>query len=322
MKEATAMIAAGRMALAAAPAGTSALPGPSSRMTMLLSPLRLAPLALVLILAGCGGATGNDATAAANDQASAPEASPAAPAAPPAAIPAAFLGRWDANDAACAGPGSELRLVVAPDSLHFYESRARIEAVRPQGADAVTLDLAFEGEGERWAETRTLRLGLDGRLVVDARGGGTVHRVRCDGAQGGPAAAPAAAPAEPRWQAGAGGEGASLSLGTGAGRRLTLSCPSSGGTLVVNVPAFRPVASEERMSLGSGGTVFALVADPAGDAKRGGVTGRGAFPPADLAAILQGAEGIGVNYGYQNSGPHAPPPAALARDFLAACRAR
>jgi hypothetical protein len=75
------------------------------------------------------------------------------------------------------------------------------------------------------------------------------------------------------------------------------------------------------MSFGSGGTVFALVADPAGDKKRGGVTGRGAFPPADLATILPGPDGIGVNYGAQNSGPHAAPPAALARDFLAGCGA-
>src|SRR5690606_16973056 len=142
--------------------------------------------------------------------------------------------------------------------------------------------LAFEGEGERWSETLGMRLLSDGRLAMESRGT-LSHRVRCAAAPGeavtGPAAPPAAAgSAEPRWEAASGGEGASLSLGSGAARRLTLSCPAGGGTLVVNVPAFRPVASEERMSFGSGGTVFALVANPAGDRKRGGVTGRGAFP--------------------------------------------
>lgn len=297
-------------------------------MTMLLSPLRLAPLPLALILAACGGAAEDEGAPAANSQAATADANAAQPFAPPAAIPAAFLGRWDASEAACARPGSEMQLVVAPESLRFYESLARVEAVRPEGEGAVALDLAFEGEGERWSETLGLRLLADGRLAMENRGT-LSHRVRCAAAPGeavtGPAAPPAAppasGPAEPRWEAGSGGDGASLSLGSGSARRLTLSCPAGGGTLVVNVPAFRPVASEERMSFGSGGTVFALVADPAGDRKRGGVTGRGTFPKADLATILTGPDGIGVNYGAQNSGPHAPPPAALARPFLADCRA-
>jgi hypothetical protein len=234
------------------------------------------------------------------------------------AIPEPFRGRWDASAAACAGKASEMRLVVGPDSLRFHESLGRVEAVRAAGADTIALDLAFEGEGEQWRETRALRLLPDGRLVVDGRGG-TANRVRCEGAADEPALTAAQAP---RWRSTASGEGAGLSLATAGGAPLlALFCPAGSGEIVVNVPAFRPVASEDRMSVGSGGTVFALVADTAGDKERGGVTGRGAFPAANLATILAGAGGIAVNYGAQNSGPYAPPPAAVARDFLAGCPA-
>jgi uncharacterized membrane protein len=97
---------------------------------------------------------------------------------------------------------------------------------------------------------------------------------------------------------------------------VRLICPAGEGRLLVNVPAFRPVASEERLSFGSGGEVVALVADVAGDRRRGGVTGAGPVP-ANLAALIAGP--VAVNYGYQNSGPHPAPPTDLARAFVAAC---
>lgn len=291
-------------------------------MNMIRVPfLRLAPLTFVLAVAACSEPTPDGAASPGNGASAEPSAMNAA-ALPPTnviAIPEPFRGRWDASAAACAGKASEMRLVVGPDSLRFHESLGRVEAVRAAGADTIALDLAFEGEGEQWRETRALRLLPDGRLVVDARGG-TANRVRCEGAADEPA--PTAAQA-PRWQSTASGEGAGLSLATAGGAPLlALFCPAGSGEIVVNVPAFRPVASEERMSVGSGGTVFALVADTAGDKERGGVTGRGAFPAANLATILAGAGGIAVNYGAQNSGPYAPPPAAVARDFLAGCPAR
>jgi uncharacterized membrane protein len=110
-------------------------------------------------------------------------------------------------------------------------------------------------------------------------------------------------------------EGASLTFAAPKGATLRLLCPAA-GRLLVNVPGFRPVGSEERLSVGSGGAVLALVADTRGDAARGGVTGAGAMP-ADLAALIAGP--VSVNYGRQNSGPHTAPPLALARAFAAAC---
>lgn len=125
---------------------------------------------------------------------------------------------------------------------------------------------------------------------------------------------------EARWDAAASGEGTALFFANGGGgRALTLFCPAGSSDLLVNVAAFRPVGSEERMSFGSGGTAIALVADPAGDRGRGGVSAAGPLP-AELRAILAGP--ISVNYGAQNAGPFAAPPPELAGNFLAGCRGR
>jgi uncharacterized membrane protein len=124
-----------------------------------------------------------------------------------------------------------------------------------------------------------------------------------------------------RWDSAASGEGASLFLArSGSDQRvLTLFCPAGSGDLLVNVPGFRPVGSEERMSFGSGGTVVTLVADPRGDRGRGGVSASGPLP-GELPRILRGP--VAVNYGAQNAGPYAAPPAGLAGNFLAGCGGR
>ena len=82
------------------------------------------------------------------------------------------------------------------------------------------------------------------------------------------AAAPATA--DGGWELLSSGEGTALRLARGDGAAIHLFCPSLSGRLVVNVPGFDAIASEERLSLGSDGTVVALVADSGGDALRGG----------------------------------------------------
>ena len=105
----------------------------------------------------------------------------------------------------------------------------------------------------------------------------------------------------------------------GGATRIRLFCPAGADRLVVNVPAFRPVGSEERLSLGSGDAVETLVADPRGDAQRGGVSGVGEVP-ANLAALLGGP--VSASYGSQRSGPHPAPPADQVRALVAACAAQ
>lgn len=98
----------------------------------------------------------------------------------------------------------------------------------------------------------------------------------------------------------------------------TFFCPAASDELLLNVPAFRAVASEERMTLGAGETATALVADFRGDHRRGGVSATGPVP-SELEWILAGPQ-IHINHGSQNAGPFPAPPAKLAARFTTACR--
>jgi uncharacterized membrane protein len=125
-----------------------------------------------------------------------------------------------------------------------------------------------------------------------------------------------AAPAE-GWQFDSGREGPALVLsGDGGAAAIRLLCPAGEKRLLVNVPSFEPVGSEERLSFGQGGEVEALVADVGGDFVRGGVTGSGAIP-VNLVDLLSGQ--VAASYGSQTSGPHPTPPAALVNRFAEAC---
>jgi len=124
-------------------------------------------------------------------------------------------------------------------------------------------------------------------------------------------------PAAGGWDLQSSGEGAALALlGASGGTIVRLFCPAGAHRLLVNVPAFRAIGSEERLSFGSGGEAVALVADSGGDQQRGGVSGTGAVPD-NLAALVSGP--LSVSYGAQSSGPHPTPPADLARAFTGAC---
>lgn len=87
-------------------------------------------------------------------------------------------------------------------------------------------------------------------------------------------------------------------------------------TLAVTVPAFRPIGSEERLSFGAEEEVVTLVAESRGDRALGGVTGEGPIP-ADPKPLVTAP--LSASYGAQASGPHAPPPEAIAGNFLASC---
>lgn len=123
--------------------------------------------------------------------------------------------------------------------------------------------------------------------------------------------------AAPTWDIASSGEGVALVLAAGDRTTVRLFCPAASGRILVNVPTFHPIGSEERLSFGSGGAVEALVADTRGDSQRGGVSGTGAVP-GNLPALIAGP--LSVNYGAQNSGPHPAPPRQLARAFAGACR--
>ena len=122
---------------------------------------------------------------------------------------------------------------------------------------------------------------------------------------------------EARWDLQSSGEGVALALLSASGSTtIRMFCPSARNELVVNVPSFKAIGSEERLSFGSGSEVVALVADSSGDAQRGGITGSGAVP-AELVTVVSGP--VSATYGAQTSGPHPAPPDDLARAFAGAC---
>lgn len=131
------------------------------------------------------------------------------------------------------------------------------------------------------------------------------------------AAVPAGGGAAPGWDLLSSGEGIALVLAGPDRPAIRFFCPAGAKNLLLNVPGFRPIGSEERLSFGSGGEAAALVADSRGDRQRGGVTGSGEVPEA-LAALIGGP--VSASYGAQRSGPHQPPPRALSSAFVAACR--
>lgn len=151
----------------------------------------------------------------------------------------------------------------------------------------------------------------------DAEDAGGADERPADSVSADPEPAPAAAdPSAGKWDLQSSGEGVALVFPAGGDTAVRLFCPARADRLLVNVPAFRPVGSEERLSFGSGGAAHALVADTRGDKQRGGVSGTGALP-GNLGALISGP--VSVSYGAQVSGPHPAPPRALARAFLAGC---
>lgn len=120
-----------------------------------------------------------------------------------------------------------------------------------------------------------------------------------------------------RWDLQSSGEGTALVLAdTSGGTALRLFCPAGTGTWLVNAPGFKPIGSEERFSFGHAANVATLVADTAGDAARGGVTGE-APVPGDLRGLLSAP--VSASYGAQRSGPHSPPSAELVGAFVDTC---
>ncbi|MCD9006511.1 hypothetical protein LDO31_09745 [Luteimonas sp. XNQY3] len=96
-------------------------------------------------------------------------------------IPDRFLGRWDADEAACRSGGSDMALQIEPGALRFHESIATPTSVRVLDGHAVRVDADYEGEGEAWTDVRILRLDGPDALFVGDEAGGSARRVRCDG---------------------------------------------------------------------------------------------------------------------------------------------
>lgn len=106
--------------------------------------------------------------APAETETAAPRPSPPTEAAAPARIvevPVAFQGIWDYVDGTC-DPASDLRVEIAERGITFYESHGAVTALTVESPEAIVVELAMRGEGDKWTTTERFRLMDDGRTLV------------------------------------------------------------------------------------------------------------------------------------------------------------
>ncbi|HEX5237565.1 MAG TPA: hypothetical protein VFW39_03775 [Sphingomicrobium sp.] len=172
----------------------------------------LPPIALALVLAGCGTnspvarqanntanliAVVNQANAVAKaaragDRKAVPPGAPVAPtAAPPIApaparsgngtIPAALQGRWGLTPGDCTVPLSKAKglMVVAGNELSFYGSRAVPTADAVARANSFNADFRFSGEGRTWVKFETLQLNGDKLVRTESNPAAGFTYARC-----------------------------------------------------------------------------------------------------------------------------------------------
>ncbi len=89
-------------------------------------------------------------------------------------IPLQYLGTYDETEERCRTEVSDMRLIIKPDAMEFYETSGTVAGVAEAPGGGVVVNLRNEGEGEVWYDKKTLRLS-DGKLFV-----GDTGRVRCD----------------------------------------------------------------------------------------------------------------------------------------------
>ena len=88
-------------------------------------------------------------------------------------IPVQYLGTYDESGERCRTQDSDMRLIIKPDAMEFYETSGKVAGVAEAPRGAIVVNLRNEGEGEVWYDKKTLRLS-DGKLFVNDTG-----RVRC-----------------------------------------------------------------------------------------------------------------------------------------------
>ena len=114
----------------------------------------------------------------------APPPAPMAKLGAPKPVPAKFRGVWDFVDGTCARE-SDLRIEVGTNSVQFYESIGAVNGFEQPDENTVILNLALEGEGERWEERFRLSL-VDGGKFLEASeqsgygSGQAMRRKRCN----------------------------------------------------------------------------------------------------------------------------------------------
>jgi len=85
-----------------------------------------------------------------------------------AAIPESMQGRWGLVPADCTSARGDAKglLTITPDTLQFYESRAKLTKVVGNWPEKLKAEFAFTGEGQSWTRTETLSLTNSSNTLV------------------------------------------------------------------------------------------------------------------------------------------------------------
>lgn len=157
-------------------------------------------IALAVFLAACGDARDPVANEAANgtnlpafDQAT-PNAAASPTGGPPTpngaapataqqgAVPAALQGRWGLTPGDCTSTRGDAKglLVVSPNGLRFYESRAVPAGPLETSANSISGDFAFTGEGQQWTKFQALEIQDNNLIRTERNPNASFTYVRCD----------------------------------------------------------------------------------------------------------------------------------------------
>lgn len=91
-------------------------------------------------------------------------------------MPAAFRGTWGYAQGDCR-PGTELSMVIGEKTIEFYESLGTITSISVESPTSVVIDLAMEGEGEKWTVQNRLALSENGAILTPTDTTGTNEQV-------------------------------------------------------------------------------------------------------------------------------------------------
>lgn len=96
-------------------------------------------------------------------------------------IPPAFRARWGITPADCTSTRGDDKglLTIGPDTLRFYESRAKLTRVIGNWPEKLKAEFAFTGEGQSWTKVETLSLTGSSNVLIRQEEGAEFRYRRC-----------------------------------------------------------------------------------------------------------------------------------------------
>lgn len=134
----------------------------------------LAPLAIAACSSQPADEGAQSTDQAASDASTQPAETAAADASAIAAIPSAIQGRWGLVPEDCTSTRGDAKglMVIGPDKITFYESVARLGAVKEGGENHIRATFAFTGEGMEWNRDMLLEVAPGARSLARQEFGG------------------------------------------------------------------------------------------------------------------------------------------------------